>query len=155
MEALGIARAIHVVAVLHWIGGVAFVTTVVLPAIRAMPEPEARLAAFEAFERRFSGQVKVSVPLAGLSGAYLADRLDLWDQFARPEGWWLAAMAFVWLIFMVILFVVEPLLLHDWFQRHRSRDVAFHLVQRAHWVLLVVATATAASAVLGSHGFLS
>ena len=154
MEDLAIARAIHVVAILHWIGGLAFVTMVVLPSIAAMSEPSARLVAFEAIERTFSAQVKVSVPLAGLSGAYLAHRLDLWDRFVQPQGWWLAAMAFLWMLFMAILFVVEPLLLRDWFHRRAHADSAgsFRLVQRAHWALLMLGMVTAASAVLGAHG---
>jgi uncharacterized membrane protein len=154
MEALAIARAIHVLAILHWFGGVAFVTTVVLPSITSMQEPAARLAAFEAIEGRFSAQVKVSVPLVGLTGAHLAQRLDLWDRFVQPQGWWLAAMAFLWLVFMAILFVVEPLLLRDWLRQQAKADSAgtFRVIQRAHWGLLILGIVTATSAVLGAHG---
>ena len=35
-----VARAIHVVAVVVWIGGVSLVTTVLLPALREKPEVE-------------------------------------------------------------------------------------------------------------------
>ena len=38
-----IARALHVLAVLIWIGGVAFVTLVLLPACRALSEPAGQL----------------------------------------------------------------------------------------------------------------
>ena len=34
MDDLALARAIHVVAILFWIGGVAFVTLIVLPWVR-------------------------------------------------------------------------------------------------------------------------
>src|SRR5512139_3183542 len=114
MDDVTIARAVHVLAVIHWMGGVAFVTAVVLP--------ERQLNLFEAVERRFSAQVKVSVPLVGLSGAYMAERLDMWHRFIEPAGWWLAAMELLWLLFMVILFVVEPLLAHDWFDRRSASD---------------------------------
>lgn len=156
MDDVTIARAIHVVAVVHWMGGVAFVTTVVLPAVSAMADPSRRLELFEAVEHRFSGQVKVSVPVAGLSGAYMAERLDCWDRFVAPGGWWLMAMAVVWLAFMAILFVVEPLLLRDWFRQRAIADPAgtFRLVQRAHWGLLAAGAATAAAGVLGAHGLL-
>lgn len=156
MDDITIARALHVVAVMHWMGGVAFVTAVVLPAIAATAEPARRLALFEAIEHRFSSQVKISVPLAGLSGAYMADRLDIWSRFFRLESWWLAAMAAVWAVFMTILFVVEPFLLRAWFNRRATADPAgtFGLVQRAHWALLTAGTVTAISAVLGAHGLL-
>jgi uncharacterized membrane protein len=156
MDDIAIARAVHVLAILHWFGGVAFVTTVVLPAVSRLAEPERRLATFEAVERRFAGQVRLSVPLAALSGAYMAERLHLWPRFVEPAGWWLAAMAIVWLLFMAILFVLEPLVLHDWFARRAlaDPDATFALVQRLHWILLAVGTVTAAAGVLGSHGVL-
>jgi uncharacterized membrane protein len=155
MDDVTIARAIHVVAIVHWMGGVAFVTTVILPAVSAMAEPSRRLALFEAIEQRFSAQVRVSVPLAGLSGAYMVERLDIWARFAAPDGWWLMAMAVVWLVFMAMLFVIEPLL-HHRFRRWATADAAgaFRFAQRAHWGLLAAGTATAAAAVLGAHGLL-
>jgi uncharacterized membrane protein len=156
MDDVTVARAIHVLAVIHWMGGVGFVTAVVLPAIAAAADPSSRLALFEAIERRFSIQVKVSVPVAGLSGAYMVDRLDIWNRFFIPEGWWLAAMAIVWLLFMVILFIAEPFVLRDWFRRRATADPAgaFRFVQRAHWGVLTAGAGTAAAAVLGAHGLL-
>jgi uncharacterized membrane protein len=154
MDDVALARMVHVLAVLHWFGGVAFVTSVVLPAVSRLAER--RLEMFEAIERRFARQVRVSVPLAGLSGVYMAERLDAWPRFIEPAGWWLAAMAIVWLLFMAILFVLEPLVLHDWFARRALADPvgAFGLVSRLHWILLTVGTATAAAGVMGAHGVL-
>lgn len=149
-----LARAVHVLSVLHWIGGVAFVTLVVLPLAR-VAERGQRLALFAAIEHRFSAQVKVSVPLAGLSGFYMAERLDAWPRFLDPSQWWLAAMVVLWLAFMVILFIVEPVLggrLLD--PGQADPDTTLRLVQRAHWLLLGLGSAVAASAVLGAHGML-
>ena len=153
MDDVTIARVIHVAAIVHWIGGVVFVTAVVLPAVSALAEPKRRLEMFEAVERRFSGQVRVSVPLAGLSGAYMAERLDVWSRFVTPGGWWLMAMAFLWLLFMAILFVIEPLL-HARFQRKAMDDPTgtFRSMQRAHWALGGAALVVAAAAVAGAHG---
>lgn len=150
------ARAIHVLAVIHWIGGVVFVTVVVLPAIAACEEPSRRFALFEAIEHRFSTQVKISVPVAGLSGAWMTWRLDAWSRLLDPAGWWLAAMVLVWLLFMAILFVVEPLLLRGWFHRRVATDPAgtFRQLQRAHVILLLAGTTVAAAGVLGAHGLL-
>ena len=46
MDDLALARSLHVVAVVLWIGGVGFVTTVLLPAIRRLKAPEERVAFF-------------------------------------------------------------------------------------------------------------
>src|SRR6516225_5875437 len=54
-----LARAIHVLALVHWIGGLSAVTTIVLPRARALPNPTDAVAAFEVFERRFARQVRV------------------------------------------------------------------------------------------------
>ncbi len=106
-------------------GGVAFVTAVVLP--------ERRLAC----SRQSSAASRAGESLGslvGLSGAYMAERLDIWHRFVEPAGWWLAAMALLWLLFMVILFVVEPLLARDWFERQSTNDPngTIRLLQRAH-----------------------
>lgn len=156
MDDLTVARAVHVLAVIHWIGGVGFVTAVILPTITAFEEPSRRFAFFEAIEHRFAAQVRISVPVAGLSGVYMAWRLDAWSRFLEPAGWWLAAMALVWLLFMVILFVFEPLLLRGWFHRRATADPAgtFRHVQRAHVILLLAGTTVAVAGVLGAHGLL-
>ena len=42
-----LARVIHILAVVLWIGGVAMVTTVLLPAIKRMDSTEDRISLFE------------------------------------------------------------------------------------------------------------
>lgn len=154
MDDLTIARALHVLAVVHWIGGVAMVTAVILPAVARLAEAERRLALFEAVEGRFSRQAKVSTLVAGLSGFYMTERLAAWDRFLDPAFWWMHAMVALWAIFTVILFVAEPLFLHAWFRSRAARDPAgtFRLVQRFHWVLLSLSAITIGGAVLGAHG---
>ena len=56
MDDAALARAVHVAGVVLWIGGVGFVTTVLLPAVRRMKRPEERVAFFEAVERKFAWQ---------------------------------------------------------------------------------------------------
>ena len=40
----------------------------------------------------------------------MVQRLDLWDRFSSIKYWWMHAMLCVWLLFTLMLFVVEPLL---------------------------------------------
>lgn len=54
MDDFIVARIVHVVSVLLWIGGVAFVTLVLIPSIRAAHDPDERLAAFHRIEGRFA-----------------------------------------------------------------------------------------------------
>ncbi|WP_043647125.1 membrane protein [Caenispirillum salinarum] len=156
MDDLTWARALHVLAVVHWIGGVAMVTAVILPAVRRLGAPGDRLALFEAVEGRFSRHAKISVTLAGLSGFYMTERLDAWDRFADPGFWWMHAMVLVWTLFAVVLFIAEPLVLHRWIHRRAQErpEATFTLVQRAHWVLLILSAVTVGASVLGAHGVL-
>jgi putative copper export protein len=156
MDDVAIARVIHVVAVVFWIGGVAMVTTVLLPAVRRFKEPAERVAFFETVERRFAGQARVATLLVGLSGLHMIARLDLWDRFDDPAFWWMHAMVALWAIFSLMLFVLEPLFLHRWFLRRAERapEATFALVSRLHWVLLTLSVVTVAGAVAGAHGWL-
>jgi uncharacterized membrane protein len=153
---LTIARALHVIAVVHWIGGVFMVTAVILPAVGRIADPRDRVALFEAVEGRFARQAKISVTLAGLTGFYMTHRLDAWGRFADPGYWWMHAMTLVWIVFTFVLFVAEPLFLHRWFRRRAESDpdAVFQLMQRFHWALLCFGIVTAGAGVLGAHGLL-
>ena len=154
MDDAAIARAVHVFGVVLWIGGVAFVTTVLLPAVRRMKDPKERVAFFEAIEGRFAWQARVTTLIVGISGFYLIEKWHLWDRFLDPAYWWMHAMVLVWAIFTVMLFIAEPLFLHRWFLKRAAEkpEDTFRLIQRLHWVLLVVSLITVIGATAGSHG---
>ncbi len=156
MADITFARVLHVLAVIHWIGGVAMVTLVILPAIARFAEPARQHALFEAVEGRFSGQARISVTVAGLTGFYLTHRLGAWDRFLDPGYWWMHAMLLVWLLFTFILFIGEPLFLHERLRRRAAVDphATFVFMQRSHWLLLTLSAITVAAAVLGAHGLL-
>ena len=153
---LTIARAIHILTVVHWIGGVFMVTAVILPAVARLAEPERRIALFEQVEGAFSWQAKISVTLAGASGFYMTHRLAAWERFLDPGYWWMHAMVVIWALFTFVLFVAEPLFLHGWFRRAAANDAAatFALIQRFHWVLVTASLVVIGAAMLGAHGAL-
>jgi len=151
------ARAVHVLALVHWIGGVAMVTTIVLPRARALADAHAALTAFEAFEGRFAAQARVSILLAGLSGFYMLYRLHAWEHLIDPTFWWLTLMVAVWALFALMVFVLEPLIVHRLFHDYALRDKerAFALAIRLHAVALTVSVVAIAAGVLGAHGALT
>ena len=155
MDDIALARALHVLAVVIWIGGVSMATTVVLPAVRRGYLGADRLQAFQVIERRFVWQARTAVIVVALSGFYMIDRLDLWGRFRTATFWWMHAMVFVWLLFAFILFIAEPFILHRHFhQRATARpDVAFAWLHRVHWALLGLSLTTVFAAVAGSHGW--
>lgn len=112
MDDFVVARAVHVVAVLFWIGGVGFVTWVVMPALRASERPEDRLGRFHQIESRFAWQARIWVVLAGVSGLWMTYRADMWGRFTDFHFWWMHLMVVLWAIFALMLFILEPLVLH-------------------------------------------
>jgi uncharacterized membrane protein len=150
-----LARALHVLAVVIWIGGVCMATAVVLPAIRRGDLGADRLRAFQAIENRFVWQARAAVLIVGLTGLHMTARLGVWERFTSTGFWWMHAMVCVWLVFAFILFVAEPLILHRRFHRWAAvrPDLAFAWLNRAHWLLLALAAVTVLGAVTGSQGW--
>ena len=154
MVDLGIARALHVLCIVLWIGGVAMVTLIVIPKVL---REGGTFEQFEAFEHRFARQSRFTVLLAGLSGFYMVWRLELWERFAELRFWWMGAMFAIWLIFSVMLYVVEPFVLRRTFRHHGGAHAAATMrrMQTMHRVLLAASLVTIAGAVAGSHGLIT
>jgi len=150
-----VARILHVLAVVIWIGGVSMVTTVVLPAVRRRAFGEDSAQAFQAIERRFVWQARAALIVVGITGLYMTARLELWSRFRSAEFWWMHAMVCLWLLFAIILFIAEPLV------SRRARGVPtsgrsanrLAWLQWAHWALLALSLVTVAGAVAGSQGW--
>jgi uncharacterized membrane protein len=150
-----LARIFHVLAVVLWIGGVGFITTVLIPSISKTEEPAARLKIFEAIENKFGFQAKLTTLVAGISGVYMLEVTDGWSRNLNYEFWWLHLMTFVWAVFTLVLFILEPLFLQKWFHRQAeiNSEKAFQLLQIMHVVLLSLSILAIVGAIGGSHGF--
>ena len=147
-----LARVLHVIAVIIWIGGVAFVTTVLIPAIRKTQSPENRLEIFEILEGKFSFQAKFTTLLAGLTGFYMLHIMNGWSSMQ----WWIYLMIFVWAIFTAVLFIFEPLFLHKWFHKQATinSEKSFLVLQIMHIILLIISLLAVFGGVAGVHGLL-
>lgn len=142
-----LARALHVLALVWWIGGVAIATSIVLPGGRKKGE----LEAFHDFELRFAPQARACVLVVGITGLYMLWRLNAWSWFTRAPQPWLHAMVGLWLLFFILLFILEPLGLPERFMK--SKDGPAKGLMRAepfHWVLLLLSLVTIAFGVVAS-----
>ena len=155
MEGFIAARVVHVLSIVFWIGGVAMVTTILLPAVKQFKTAEERVQFFEQVEGRFAWQSRITTLMAGLSGFYLVHTLNAWSRFGQLEYWWMTMMVIVWLIFTLMLFVFEPLFLHALFLRkaRANPEKTFSTIQNMHWFLLSISLITVLGAVAGSHGW--
>lgn len=154
MTDFGVARVLHVVAIVLWIGGVGMVTTVLLPAIRRSYPAGQRFAVFHVMEARFARQARITTAVAGLSGFYMVWRLDAWTRFQSPGFWWMHAMVLTWLVFTAMLFFIEPFFLEQALSRRAATapEATYRLVEWLHRLLLGLSLLTVAGAVAGSLG---
>ena len=150
-----LARVVHVIGVVLWIGGVAFVTTVLLPSLRSIADADNRLDLFEHLEGRFAFQARIVTLVTGLSGFYMLHVMNGWQRYQDVYFWWLHLMTVIWIIFTVVLFILEPLVLHRWFREQaiKNSDKAFTRIHTMHKLLLSLSLLAVFGAVAGSHGF--
>ncbi len=155
MDFYTLARILHVLSIVIWIGGVFMVTLVILPAVQRFKSPAEQIDFFTLVENRFALFAKITTTLALLSGLWMLYLTDGWGRFLHLSYWWLWAMVFIWLLFSLVLFWLEPAYLDEWFRKNAQKDpvATFQLVRRFHYVLLTLSLITIAGAVAGSHGW--
>lgn len=152
MADFALAHAVHVLAIILWIGGVGFVTLVLIPSIAETP-PAERMVSFHRLEGRFAPLARILVLAAGVSGFWMVWRTDMWNRFAEPQFWWMHAMVAVWAAFAIMLFILEPLVLHRRMAHSPSPEADFAKLRRMHQLLLAFSLVAAGGAAAGSHGF--
>ncbi|MGB0390799.1 MAG: hypothetical protein ACPGRC_07220 [Salibacteraceae bacterium] len=154
MNHFTIARVIHILAIVVWIGGVAMVTTVIIPAVKRMKSKTDKVNTFEELEGRFSFQAKITTLLTAISGFYMIYELDAWNRYFDLKYWWFWAMTIVWLLFTLVLFVLEPFILHKLYKKYANNnpETTFEFIHKFHIILLSISLITIAGAMAGSHG---
>lgn len=146
-------KALHILGVVLWIGGVAFVTFILIPAIRRLDHIEDQYIFFEKIEHRFAWQARFTTLLTGASGFYLIHEMNVWERFKHLEFWWMHAMLLIWLLFTLMLFVLEPLFLHKYFKEQSKKNpkALMKRIQWLHLVLISLSLITVAGAMLAVH----
>ena len=149
-----LARAIHVLGVVLWIGGLGLATLVLIPALRADAFGAMGQAVFHAIERRFIWIARAAAVAVGLTGFHMVARLDAWDRFATLDFWWMQAMLITWVLFMLLLFVGEPFVLHRYLEEEWRRNPrrSLAMLYAVHLFMLAISLVTVAGAVIGGHG---
>ncbi len=150
MIGFAIALGLHLIGVVWWIGGLSFVTAVIIPGLAVEAEPG---QVFARVERRFAPQARIAVLLVGATGLYMLWWLDAWSWFSRGGFWWLDLMVAYWLGFALLLFVVEPLgLMSRVLGANRDAGRFQRRVLRVHLVLVAVGLFVIGAAVVGARG---
>ncbi len=156
MNAYTLARIIHIVGVVLWIGGVAMVTTIIIPMARKAKNSTSGVEVMKQVEHRFAAQARITTLVTGLSGFYMLYVINGWARYLELKYWWIHAMTLVWLFFTLMLFVLEPLVLHKMFDKKAKENPqsALNFMYRFHWVALIISIITIVGAAAGAHGWL-
>ncbi len=142
-----IALIVHVISVVLWIGGVAFVTMITFPMIQRMEKSLDQVMMFQGIEHRFSKIAKVLVILTGLSGLYLIFEKGL------SAGVWV--MIVLWAVYASLLFGLEKLIFSKLFaqkpgEQHDTKKV-FTVLQTFHWFVLLLSCFAIAAGIWTAH----
>lgn len=142
-----ISLIIHVLSVVVWIGGVAFVTMITFPIIQREQGSLEQVMMFQGIEHRFSRIAKVLVILTGISGFYLLSK----KGFSIGTG----IMIFVWTLYASLLFFLEKILFKRLFESPSGKQLntaqIFFRLQVFHWIILALSFSAIAAGIWVGH----
>jgi uncharacterized membrane protein len=150
---VSILTALHVLGVVIWIGGVAFVTMIVFPMLTKMDNSLEKVLFFQGIEHRFAGIAKVSLAVVGLTGSWLLYETGEWRILFSLAGIGPALMLAVWTFYLLVL-LFEAKIFGMLFKGKEGQDAdkIFVLLSRFHWVVLGLSLLAIGVGVWAGHG---
>jgi uncharacterized membrane protein len=150
---LTILLIIHVICVIVWIGGVAFVTTVIFPMMYRTEGSLEKALLFQGVEHRFAGIVKWLIGIVGITGFWLLFAKYGLAILAQPKAAGLVIMIFAWALYTTIL-LLERKIFGRIFADPEKIDMnkALKLINVMHWFLLTISFSAVAGGVWFGHG---
>jgi len=150
---LKLSAALHVIGVVLWIGGVAFVTLVLLPLIHAMEDPLQKALVFQGAEHRFARIVRGVLAVVAVTGLFNLHAKGLYSLMATPAGWWLDLMIGVLVAYALLIFGLEKALFKRIFKDAAKMDPGrvFRRMIVFHWVVLALSLLAVAGGVWGTY----
>jgi uncharacterized membrane protein len=149
---------IHVLGVILWIGGLAFITIIVFPTLLKTTDPLQKVLQFQRIEHRFAPQARLYNLVVGISGFTMMFGMGWHHILFTPQGLPLMFMLIVWVFWAVMLFGLEPLVIKKMLDKMASSgeemdiDGVFRKMNRLHWVMLVISLAASAAGAVLVHG---
>lgn len=145
--------ALHVVTIVLWIGGVAFVTIIIFPMLVTMEDSLEKVLLFQRVENKFARQARVYAWVAGITGGILLYLTGEYRILFSINGIGVTAMLIVWLIYTFIL-TFEKRIFKVLFSQQEKLDTAkiFRRLSIFHWFVLGLSLAAVFTGVLSGHG---
>lgn len=145
--------AIHVLAVVIWIGGVAFVTIIVFPMITRMEDSFEKMIFFQGIEHRFAKVAKISVAVVGITGIWMLQLTEEWKTLFSAAGIGPTLMVILWTLY-VLLLLFEDRLFRVLFggKAQQNTSKVFFRLSIFHWLVLGLSLLVIGVGVWTSHG---
>lgn len=145
--------ALHVVLVVLWIGGVAFVTVIIFPMLQTMEDSFEKVFLFQRIENKFARQARFYAWTTGITGVIL---LYLTDQFRilfTMRGLAITIMLLAWLIYIFIL-TFEKKIFKALYSQTEKLDISkiFLRLNVFHWFILGLSLLAVFTGVFSGHG---
>lgn len=153
-------HVVHILAVILWIGGLAFVTGIVLPMAIKTPDHLQKVLTFQRVEHRFAPLAKYYNIITGISGFAMV-WMNGWQGLyftSTRAGVALTFMTGVWVFWFVMLVGLEPIVIRKMLERMAREgatmdiDGIFRKVKKLHWVMVAVSLAAVAAGAVLAHG---
>ncbi len=150
---------LHLVFVILWIGGLGFITIVVLPMIVRMQDPLQKVLFFQRMEHKFAPMAKVYNAIVGITGFVMLYMSGWQSLMFTKQGLSLLFMVAVWVFWAIMLFGLEPLIVRKMIDNLAKSgekmeiETIFNRMNRLHWVLLIVSLLASISGVAFGHGY--
>jgi uncharacterized membrane protein len=152
-----IFHIVHVLAVIAWIGGLAFITVLILPMIVKMPEPLQKVLFFQRIEHRFAPLARVYNAVVGVTGfSMVALSGQPVEVYKNP---FFIFMTAVWVLWFMMLFGLEPIIIRRMLDRLSKSgekmeiETVFGRMNRLHTALLIVSLLASAAGVVFAHAY--
>lgn len=149
---------VHLLAVILWIGGLAFVTAVVLPMAIKTPDALQKVLTFQRVEHRFAPLAKWFNIITGISGFVMVWLMGWHELYFTKAGLALTFMTAVWVFWFVMLVGLEPIIIRKMLEKMAREsekmdiDGIFRKVKTLHWLMVAISLAAVAAGAFFAHG---
>ena len=150
---------IHLLTVILWIGGLGFITILVLPLIIKMPDPLQKVLFFQRIEHKFAPMARVYTVITGITGFIMMFMTGAEGMLFTRQGFPLLFMLGVWVFWAIMLFGLEPIIIRRMLDNMASGgtkleiETVFSRMNRLHFALLALSLAAASAGAAFAHGF--
>lgn len=149
-----IALILHVLSIVIWIGGVAFVTMIVFPMIQRTQSSLEQVMMFQGIEHRFSKVAKWMIIISGLTGFYMLHKKGF-SLLTVSSGIYIWLMILVWTFYASLIFFLEKRLFKRLFKKPSGEQLETHKIffrlQVFHWFVLILSFSAIAVGVWGGR----